>query len=423
MNVFLIGNGFDLHYDLPTSYTCFLKVMQYLCVKLEAKESITSVFRILNDEKLKEIEIIKRCCERYGAKYDAVIDSQELHSIVTAMSTNMWFAYLSACVELNGGWVDFEREIGRVIDTIAVFLDSLVYKDDLVRFKTNGDPTSVSVWGVCVYFPVFFDKSIVTEDYRWVNIPMRYVDPKYKEEMPPLSRKFVINKKRIALELFESLRELSRALSFYLRYFVDYPVQYIAEHDDNFGDVFFHTKRWSKAYVVSFNYTHTLEYITKRWLEVKTSLPISYIHGELGKNEIVLGVNSDEKDEHDEMELSFLNFKKYYQRVYFETDASYVKLISVIRNDFSLKGYTVFVIGHSLDVTDSEVIIDCFMNAGRIIVFNYNMNESEKHIRNLITIFGKKEFDKLRLEKRLSFVPLDEMKLSAQDFAKKYLEA
>lgn len=419
MDVFLIGNGFDLHYDLPTSYACFLLVMKRLCEKVNEGETITSVYQVLCDSELLKIGQIKRCIDRYGTHFDAALDPVLVQHSVDIISDNMWFNYFLECFDMNGEWVDFEREIGRVINAFELLLRDTTCAPPSGCFNRGYNPNAISAWNICSKFPFFFDEDGVDDGKEDVNIAIIY--ERFVIEKPQLSNQYVLDCQEIVKELFISLTDLSLRLELYLEDFVDAPVRNMASKGVFNGDEFLATNEWYDTHIVSFNYTHTLDAITRKWAEKNHKIPVCYIHGELRKNNVVLGVNSDQRDEHDELELTFLVFKKYFQRVYNGTDTDYLRLLTKIEEKDSFKNYTLYVIGHSLDVTDTEVIRECFKNAGRIIVFNYNLNDVEQHIRNLVTIFGKKEFDRLRLERKLTFVALIEMKLSAFEFAQKYL--
>ena len=158
-------------------------------------------------------------------------------------------------------------------------------------------------------------------------------------------------------------------------------------------DFFSHIER-----VVTFNYTNTYEN-----LYFKNAA--FHIHGNT-KNEIVLGVNPDQSDNIDTIDTTFVCFKKYYQRTLFDTDVDYLRYIKELID--TKMPYRVFTMGHSLDITDRDIIEELFQNASEIVILYHNFDAKKSYIANLIKIFGKDGFDMLKKDKKLSFVSLND---------------
>ena len=420
MNIFMIGNGLDLHFDLPTSYICFLNVMERICSLDGAGERISSVFQVLNDPVLQNVETIKRCCNRYGKSYDTKLDPAQMQIIAQKAAGNLWLRFLMTSFRSNGGWVDFEHEVGRVLDAFRVLFDSITVSKDTAYVLFSRHHDIEYSWRICSMFPFFYQSSLTRNTSDGIDFFDGCILKQFICENPPESAEYDLDKEAIANELFLSLRELADLLASYLYLFVDMPVCRIVQSNPKFYDAFFATTDWSFSRVISFNYTHTLSYLEK-YVGHDLGRRVAYLHGELMKDKIVLGVNSDDKDELDKLELTFVSFKKYFQRTCYRTDLGYMRLLNLLKSGEHEKDkYTLFVIGHSLDVTDGEVIRECFRNAGRIFVFSHNQKDMEKHIRNLVSLFGKEEFDHLRLSKGLTFAPIDDLRLEANAFISKY---
>ena len=64
-----------------------------------------------------------------------------------------------------------------------------------------------------------------------------------------------------------------------------------------------------------------------------------------------------------------------------------------------------YTIGHSLDITDEDIIRQLFDLANKITVFYHSETSAQNLIRNLVRIYGKNEFDNLRESKELRFHP------------------
>ncbi len=152
----------------------------------------------------------------------------------------------------------------------------------------------------------------------------------------------------------------------------------------------------SSTQVYSFNYTNTYE--------ILYSLSnVDHIHGNT-ESSIVLGVNPDEKDEIYSIDTSFLQFKKYFQRTFYSTDNSFLKKEYDTQNIRTLEGIDLYVIGHSLDVTDKDIIKLVFDSATRITVLYHSDISVKSQIKNLVEMFGKEGLDRLRAKKDLCFV-------------------
>lgn len=119
-------------------------------------------------------------------------------------------------------------------------------------------------------------------------------------------------------------------------------------------------------------------------------------------------------DELPNTNTDFLCFKKYYQRVFYRTDKEYQKFnmaMDKFVNSPYQKDDSVYVIGHSLDITDAEIIKNIFNRACKIVVFHHNEYAFNDHIKNLIEMYGKEGFDKLVTERNLEFKPLSEIEV------------
>lgn len=426
MDVFMIGNGLDLHYCLPTTYTSFLRTVENISKRISAGESITSVAQVFKNEELHNSDwALKNCFNRYESKYDAALEQTELQRAFGTAFDNMWFSYLLHSFGTGKSWIDFEREINQVIQIIALSLENTLEEE-------NEHNPSVNDIYVCVYeddrrtnhvlscFPCFYEGSSLDGIYNKRPAIMYLVQRKYLTENPFGSGAYSVNKLAIATELYKSLRELADMLSAYLFLFVDNPVKNLVANKTITLDPMLANWQWKETQIISFNYTHTLKMLYPASINA-----FHYIHGELGEmstSSIILGVNSSDEDEIGHTDTTFVQFKKYYQRVFYQTDLSYINLLVSCEDRFGdIMPFDLYVIGHSLDETDREVICDCFSRAEKINIFYHSEKEVSDKIRNLVSIFGKHEFDILRMKKNLRFYPIE--KLSEKNpFPKETLE-
>jgi hypothetical protein len=112
-------------------------------------------------------------------------------------------------------------------------------------------------------------------------------------------------------------------------------------------------KRKEFEAVLSFNYTHTFQI-----LYGNANTKYCYIHGEARKaNEtnLVLGIDDRLDRNNANSNFTFAKFKKYFQRVLYKTGAEYKDWL----NDNPGK-HIVYIVGHSLDRTDHEVLREFF---------------------------------------------------------------
>ena len=70
----------------------------------------------------------------------------------------------------------------------------------------------------------------------------------------------------------------------------------------------------------------------------------------------------------------------------------------------TLDGIELYVVGHSLDVTDKDIIQIVFETASKIYVLYHSDISAKSQIRNLVEIYGKQGLDRLRAEKELIFL-------------------
>lgn len=396
MRIYLIGNGFDLRYGLATKYENFLHTLSFL---LEHQNTtFQSVGQVFGDKELqKQDPTIKASYEKYGDAYNKVIlDPKKLYEIINKAQKNMWFAYLRNTMFTGKRWIDFEKEIAQVLALLERGLKSTRRDGNQIAF-TPQTADNQAVMHILNSFPFFWqDETSTTEIgvYRYCAIKEDYLI-----ELPAGSGHFEINKSAIADKLFESLMDLADCLKLYLNCFAENVVSCFAEQDIIETDCRLKEEDTYRPAVVSLNYTHT-------WEKLYPNATVYHIHGETNDN-IVLGVSANAQDTLVDLNTVFIRFKKYYQRVIFFSDVEYLKMLRRIKESSPKQEIILRVIGHSLDVTDKDIIQELFALAHQIQIFYYKESTLNDYITNLVSIYGKEAFDRLRYEKKLSFVKTD----------------
>lgn len=384
MNITLLGNGFDLFYKLPTKYINFLNTIQYL--------STTSLFedqtlgKIFGAEKLQGADSwIAESYEKYKDCYDAVSISYEEIGALIKVKENLWYKYLWKSLNKDTGWIDFEKEIALVIRCFQERFDMETTSRVLHR-----DALSNEAEYIIKEFDFFIDNT------SRGSSQIEYTKKEYQMEYPCGSGNMVLDKEKIAATLLDALKEFTAALNSYLYFFVErLLLRLVKEKKLAVCDAIQHSD-----YIVTFNYTSTYE-------KLKLSDQVFHVHGSIGK-EIVLGINPDSEDTVGNVNTTFIQFKKYYQRTMLESDKPYIRWISDNRDNRSgIEDNHLLVFGHSLDISDKDIISELFNIANEIVILYHDPKVKSDYISNLVRIFGSDGFSSLRYNKNLKFLDLN----------------
>lgn len=386
MKILMIGNGFDLYHKLPTTYLCFLLTSHYLSTVEETPENIGEVFDKLKDE----CKDINNSYTAYKDFYDTYsfneTDKGQIEKLKAIISDNMWFKFFCNTYNKDVGWIDFEKEIFKVLSAFLEILnDQSLYTQRQKGLLCKTENLIIRKFGI------FFTE----RDYT----TLAFDKPEYLIKSLDGADKYIVNKEKIYKVLFDQLALLSKALEIYLTIFVEKPLikmnyQNIVKTNELFSGF---------DNVVTFNYTNTYELLYG-------NASIHYIHGNLDTN-IVLGVNPDKGDELPDLDTSYIMFKKYYQRVYHRTDNGFIEMINSIKKDKNISNpphNDLVVCGHSLDSTDKDIIKEVFDISDNIYIVCHDLDKIGNYISNLVKIYGKNGLDKIRSEKELRFITYEE---------------
>ena len=393
MIAFLVGNGFDLHHKFPTSYLNFLHTMDFLVEKYD--DSLATVGQVFGNNELQgKDEFIKKCYEEHSRIYNnTALPKDKIKDMIAHIKDNMWFKYLCKSVVKDIKWIDFEKEIIGVLEAFTLFFDcneGFETINDGVVFSFSSLPIDRENRYILSQFDFFFEKNIGHSSM--VRIKDEYIFEKIAG-----SAAYRFATEEMASSLYISLRELANVLRDYLLYFIDEP----AKTYDNLGIEPRFPSLPTPNHVYSFNYTNTFQILYNNNM-------VDHIHGNTN-TDIVLGINPDENDNVESEDTTFLQFKKYFQRVFFNTDIDFIKHMSFLSATPRSNDTTLYVIGHSLDSTDEDVIKQIFECAGSIIVLYHNQTSVKNQIKNLVEIYGKRGVDMLRQKKKLVFLPQSEI--------------
>ena len=176
-------------------------------------------------------------------------------------------------------------------------------------------------------------------------------------------------KRNLIEELKIDLNKLIDALKIYMEEFVEkLNTPYYSEQIKNLNDI----------NLLTFNYTNTYSYIYEN---VNT---IHYVHGSLEDNNIVLGASGEDFENLD-------YFQKYFQRIQKKTGALYKKWIGKAKESYTDREIHVYIMGHSLGMTDKDILADFFYNnknVSDITIFYHNIEQTGKEKIKFVELMG-----------------------------------
>lgn len=382
MNALLLGNGFDINYTLPTKYINFLNTVEFLSrVSPEWLAGLQTVGDVFKSETLqKQDSFIADSYQKYKSFYDSTALPHHIAETLAKLpKANLWCAYFLESFNRDIGWIDFEKEISTVVQAFKDFL-----ADPHPIFSIRDYPKNPASRYIIRKFCYFLDEA---------GIFVYKIKDEYMTEEYAGSGIHVINTEMLIGRLQTELNDFAEALKLYLAHFVDNTVSQFPKSD--------WTKEWfarlDPDYVITFNYTTTFEHFLP---EANTV----HIHGKVS-DKIVLGIDPNEDDDLDTADTTFISFKKYFQRITYGTDTQYMsamKELSGVADNLDLT-----VMGHSLDVTDKDIIQALFSAASDIAILYHSRAALASYVAKLIELYGKSEFDRLKETKNLQFISLE----------------
>lgn len=355
VNILVLGNGFDLAHELNTTYKNFLEAVKITDILVNMDKSR----RVIRWKETDKTHIPKLLCERLDKVVESINNKDDKFTqFYSFRESNFWFKFFDKKAEST--WIDFEKGIKEVCGK----LEDKIY---------NGGDV----------------KSLDSE----INIDIDFTD--YKDYF---SDRFEIKTYSKLLEKLEDdLNQLINSLDYYISTFCD-------EQDVNIISPDIIPLGIDK--VISFNYSMTYQNL----YSVSPNIDCDYIHGKAGEplkgdngnkymvseiknkkfSNLVLGY--DEEKVNDIMLPIFAPFKKYYQRVLKGTGNKYVGWVDEIQKDKEKEHY-VYFFGHSMDVTDKDVIRALILNSNvTSTVYYYSGSDKIGKLKNLIAVLGYDKF-------------------------------
>ena len=325
--ILILGNGFDLAHGLPTQYGDFLEY----CKKVYG---IIDSNIYLNER----MDLILRKIYQY-------------------IKANIWLEYFEGVYaenEIKGeNWIDFESEISFIVSFIDRFSENLLkMRQELLDELQNPQ----------------------NENYKKLNIFANCL-PRYINKTNKDTRK----------RCFEDLEDFICALQIYL-------LEIVEKKDiKELGII----KNIDPDYIINFNYTHTYERLYNDKAEV------FHIHGECkeiykenGINNMVLGIDEYWSKKKRNKHTNFAIFKKFVQRIRKKTGTKHIEWLNEINEIYQQdkeNGISdIYIFGHSLDITDKDILQGFFKSkATRIHIYCKDRETEGELIANVIKLMGE----------------------------------
>ena len=196
-------------------------------------------------------------------------------------------------------------------------------------------------------------------------------------------------------KMIDDLNKLTRCLEIYLAYLIN------VENCSALSVI----ENLNVNWVLSFNYTDTYRRIYDNGSK---KIEYDYIHG-VAKREssmddcnMILGIDEYLMGDYRDKDNEFVEFKKFYQRIFKGTGNHYTEWISqhkhnlaVFKNHPNPPTLNVYIFGHSLDNTDGDILRDFILQDSSVItIFYHNKEALGKQIANLVAVIGEEELIK-----------------------------
>ena len=269
MNILVIGNGFDLAHELPTKYIDFLKYM-------------------------------------LKGDFSDIVDGTARYKLEQCNASSIWLKYFGNIMQEDGTWIDFENEISQVIQSLEYMMyvrrNSIMHPDQRIDYERS---------------------ELEEKVLSMLDVQQNLFSPKNEGYY-----------EKVILPLLNDLKEFTECLGIYCSQVVgskDIEVASQQVLDLNIDKV------------LSFNYTNTYIKVYEEFRKLKQQsnyrpTEVDFIHGtaqfKVGhkKCNMVLGIDEYLENGQENKEVSFIGFKKYFQRSLNQTDQKYRKWINKGKN-------------------------------------------------------------------------------------------
>lgn len=392
MKILVVGNGFDLAHYLPTSYWNCLYFL-YICYHCHYDHNFNYWRSILwrdpmradiktKDFTYSQIEFLKdHLClfSRDVINFSDKIKLEELHQLLNECITdNVWLEYfwkLQEDHQIKGHkWIDFESEMTNIVQKI----DSQI-SDAENAMKALND-----------FEPHFFKEFDLKRDVNLAVIGRHLFSIVQKH----ITVNSTLKELQLSIVdyLYDNLLKLTTAVEIYFKTCMLQPKNTI-------WPLACLRKLGNIDKVISFNYTNT--FIS--YMKNSDKSNICHIHGQIRESisdydsPLVLGIDEylDVSSRNQNVDWAIL--KKYFQRIYKHSDFKYKgwEIFHFSSESNSQSEIELYIFGHSLDITDRDVLCDLILNGEQktTTIFYRNATQLASEIKNLIRLIGSEELN------------------------------
>lgn len=351
MDILLIGNGFDLAHELPTTYKAFLDFLEKVHpLNYSTLPSPHFDSFIRDPSNITTLNSIRELCFKNNIN-------------------NIWYDYFRPKTTDNQNWCDFEKEIEYLVRQLEI-VKEIVDKYRTLGFTNDNFPHSL----VNIYFlekaitnycqtnsSLAYPKNIQIENtllhyndnYYYIELTIGTPNPHFSFE-----KELAINSENNILKI--SLEDIVNFVLNQLKNFTKCFELYLAKLVNTLKcqRIYFINTLLNQKDIklITFNYTNIFEIYRHVPFEPED---YCFIHGQACSNDddnLVLGI--DEKNT--TIDPMFTPFRKYFQRASKECNKNFRKWINDIKSRSRVDSvyynphleHNLYIIGHSLTLSD-----------------------------------------------------------------------
>lgn len=396
MNILVVGNGFDLAHGLPTHYEDFIKFIELVESYYENSDN-TDIYSFVKSDNFNNLNSIQK--SYFSAALSLEKEDKFIQEFIQLSSNNIWIKHFKQCIqnnELKGeNWIDFESEITKIVKSLEYLKDYNETQLKLISVERK-IANNYEMYEYGQKFIQGINHKLIQESLIQKNLEEESITY-YKTENNSILETMLFSKSvanKVISFLIKELNSLNRCLEIYLDYFI----KFYNSNNKPLEDII---KIHNIDKLISFNYTNTFQYMYDK----EHKIEYDYIHGQsrtkrnITDNNMVLGIDEYLDDENKDKKRDFIEFKKYYQRIYKNTGCEYKKWIEEMEESNSISSKStsstkflnnIYFYGHSLDITDKDILQELIMlPKSQITIFYHNQKNYREKISNLVGLIGQ----------------------------------
>lgn len=405
--ILITGNGFDLRHNLPTKYIDFIKILKHLINN--GNKDFNSVYSNTSDT--------TTFFETF--EEEVQLKTKDIDLLIEMAKDNLWLKFFINDIK-DITWIDLEEKIRVVVEIIFQNLHEIeqkVFENGIIKDPKNAgviikDSNLTSLLFELRFMLTLFNLATTYDSINqgvWV----------YKEFLTGASTSYYsrFDTNKISEHLLKDLEVLKIIFENYLKIFVvplyeNFKSSKMDIDDNLFSEI--------DTYY-TFNYTQTFEKL------YKSNTKTSYLHGNVNGEtaRIVLGVSDLPNKIGDTKEL--IPFTKSYQKIFNNTDYKFLIDLDSSSEKAPYFGSIFIFYGHSLDESDKNYVNEIFgyityisnfkknkiskenLNKFKIAIVHHDENSKKEILKNIFSIRGPENIERLMRKDLLSFIKEDEI--------------